>query len=88
MRFREHRGSLRASMETVVELPDKAALVLRLKRIYEDEGYFRPFTADDVKVEPYASDDGKALRDERIGWDTYLVTIRDLPVGFTDGPAD
>lgn len=26
------------------------------------------------------------MQDDRIGWDTYIVTINDQAVGFTDGP--
>lgn len=36
---------------------------------------------DSLKVEPYA-------KDERIGWDTYLVTVDGKAVGFTNGPLE
>lgn len=36
-----------------------------------------PVTA--VKVEPY-------WFDERIGWDTHIVTVDGSPFGFTNGP--
>jgi hypothetical protein len=36
-------------------------------------------TEEQIEVRHYAAD-------ERIGWDTYLVTVNGCPVGYTDGP--
>lgn len=34
-----------------------------------------------VRITPYTYDD-------RIGWDTYLVTVNGVPFGYTDGGVD
>jgi hypothetical protein len=69
MKYRDHRGGLRASMETVREIAPKIdALAIILKV---------PPSA--IIVEKY----GDGI-DERIGWDTHLVCVEGLPVGFTD----
>lgn len=90
MKFREHRGSLAAAMETVVELePTKSAVIAHAKKLALACGFFfteeeldRELTLDTVKVEPYGFD-------QRIGWDTHLVTstYTAIPIiGFTSGP--
>lgn len=83
MKFRTHRGSLAESMETVVDLPDRAALISHVNAEYRstldimDRG---DFTDDEIEVAPYGFD-------KRIGWDTYLVTARGFgPLGMADGP--
>ena len=63
-------------MKTVVELADKAALVEHLREQYGD---FEPVSDARVKVEWYAYD-------SRIDWQTYIVTLNEGAVGFTDGP--
>lgn len=80
MKFREHRGSLDESMETCVELDDRADLVAHMRR--QLAHYYFEFEDAQLKVEPYAID-------KRIGWlDTHIVTIDGYGVvGFTDGPA-
>jgi hypothetical protein len=37
--------------------------------------------AGEIEVKPYTYD-------ERIGWDTYIVTVDGAAVGFTDGAID
>ncbi|UXN70914.1 hypothetical protein N8A98_06925 [Devosia neptuniae] len=77
MKFRWHRGSLADSMDTVVEFNGtKEALTVLLKA--DALPWFPPLDIHDVLVEPYTVDD-------RIGWDTYLVTVDGKAVGFTDG---
>lgn len=74
-RFREHRGSLADSLETVVTLETRADLIAHLGRV------LAPFKVTDQIVETrhYAFDD-------RIGWNTYIVVVHGHgPVGFTDG---
>jgi hypothetical protein len=97
MKFRPHRGSLHNSMDDIVVLPDRAALVAHLSHDLGRWGY--QLDASDLRIEPY-------IFDERNGWDTHIVTIRNkqiLPgvwffsshvgpdyfgaIGFTDGPA-
>lgn len=78
--FREHRGLLVDSMLTVREV---------------NLGDLRAYVADvtggefhDVVVEPYGVD-GKAFFDQRIGWNTYIVTAPGYGVlGFTNGPVE
>lgn len=76
-KFRFHRGSLADSMATVVEVDGRTALIDLL-----DDTIIRdlPPKAYAVTVKPYGG------IDERIGWDTYIVLVDEIPVGFTDGP--
>ena len=75
-RFREHRQSLEASMRTVVFLETRAQLILHLRAVLAPV----PVAEADILVRHYTFD-------KRIGWDTYLIVVRDYgPVGFTDGP--
>lgn len=79
MRFREHRGGLAESMATEVELAGRDALVVHVRALLELWGICVRDCA--VHVEPYAYD-------ERVGWDTYIVTLDGYGVvGFTDGPS-
>lgn len=71
MKYRPHSmfGTLDESMEKVVELKDQADL---LKHLNQERAWCGVSLEDaDVKVEPYGYD-------ERINWDTYLVTIRNV----------
>lgn len=71
MRYRDHRGSLNESMETVKEFTTKDELGLHLKELH-------PYLNGKITIEPYAFD-------KRIGWDTHIVCIGQHGVGFTDG---
>lgn len=71
MKFRPHRAQLDESMAEVVVLPDHAALVAHLANDLKRWGY--QLNETDVRVEPYVYDD-------RIGWDTHIVTIRNQQV--------
>jgi len=78
MKVREHRGSLDDSMATVREVKDRAELL----GIIQEQ--LKPFevsvTHEQIHVEPYC-------RDERTGWDTWLITIDGYGVwGMADGP--
>lgn len=88
MRFREHRGSLADSMETVVSFDQgRDALIRYCQLLLKPYGY--EFDSSQFHVEPYGSPDGRAFRDSRVDppWDTHLVTIDGYGVmGFTDGP--
>lgn len=77
-RYRDHRGSLVDSLATLIEVADRDALVAHLRGLY---GRFETVDAESVKVRPYCYD-------ERIAWDTYVVTLNGGAVGFTDGPVD
>ena len=78
MKFREHRGHLTDSMKTVVDIVDREALISLLQSRLQPCGF--TFASKDLKIEPYGLDD-------RINWDTNIVTIAGYGVaGFTDGP--
>ncbi|MES0444990.1 MAG: hypothetical protein ABUJ92_00455 [Desulfobacterales bacterium] len=74
--FREHRGLLDDSMETVIKLESFEELEAKAKEITEFYGW-----GDEVKVEPYAYD-------IRIEWDTHLVTVGGNAIGFTNAMVD
>lgn len=76
--FRHHRGSLSDSMATAVVVRSVADLVALVGPGLEQYGH--TLTVDEVEVRPYCYD-------ERIAWDTYLVTVHAWGViGFTSGP--
>jgi len=77
MKFREHRGELHESMATVCEIADHAAL---LARVRERWGALLHYSDEQVTVRQYP-------HDKRVGWNTHIVSIDGLPVGFTDGPS-
>lgn len=84
MRFREHRGQLADSMETLVTVEDRAELVEHCKKLLEPySGWvdFWKIRTDELEIKPYMD-----RPDTRIGWDkTYIVTIPGYGVmGFTD----
>ena len=84
MKFREHRGSTDDSLETLVEVPDKAALIAHVKKLFEPYGPFSPaINFDGLMITNYY-----ARYDHRTGWRaTFIVTVPGLgPVGYTDGP--
>ncbi len=82
-KFREHRGGLAESMETVVEVETKADLAAHMRSKLAPFGF--NFEDADLMVKPYG-ENGLPMHDERIGWDTYVVTIEGYGVaGFTNG---
>lgn len=76
MLFREHRGSLDETMETVVELdPTLEALIAHIGKLFMEED-LHPISKIEVKYYGY---------DARIGWETYIVTSKGWGViGFTN----
>lgn len=80
MKFREHRSTLSGSMATMVEVADYAALLDHVRKLLWPT--FPPVTSEMVHIKPYGWD-------ERIGWDTHIVTLDGYGVlGFTDGRGD
>ena len=78
MKVRPHRGSLEDSMQCVEELSgtlEDLVEFLNTGDVYMN-GHITPAM---VKVEPY-------MFDNRIGWDTYIITVKGRCVGFADGP--
>lgn len=79
-KYRDHRGTLDDSMQTVREVADFAALFEYLRSDLASFGF--TLTPGMVDIAPYGVD-------SRIGWDTYIVRIDGYGVaGFTDGPLD
>lgn len=76
MKVRQHRGGLEESLATTVSIPPTIeALTLFISSV---EDLFINSSA--IHVEKYCYDD-------RIWWDTYIITVDGLGVfGFTDGP--
>lgn len=78
--FRFHRGSLADSMDTVVEIKDLEHLVNLIEESWAVQ-------IDALKIEQY-------MKDDRIDWDTQIVSIRvcadgncvTYPVGFLNQP--
>lgn len=78
-KFREHRGSLADSMATALPCRSRQELVAICKDLLRPFGFVLS-NVEKLKVERYVYDD-------RIGWDTHIVTIPDYGViGWTDGP--
>lgn len=76
LKFREHRGGLQESMETVVEVVGRSDLAMHLADVLG-----RTVTPAALSSSPYGG------MDNRIGWDTHLVMLEGFgPVGFTDAP--
>jgi hypothetical protein len=79
MKFREHRGTLDDSMLTCVEVDDFVGLVKHLQKIWGE--WSLPIIPGALKIEHYCYDG-------RIGWNTYIVTMKGQVLGFTDGPLE
>ena len=75
MKIRFHRGTLEEAMKTVVEIPATRKAVA--DRLTQDLG--RPVLPKDLVISNYC-------RDDRIGWDTHLVSWKGQAVAFTDSP--
>ena len=77
--YREHRGSLDDSMQTVIEIKSKAELREHILKVDD----WAPL-AGKLTIEKY----GTKPLDERIGWDTHIVMWNKTVMGFTNGPLD
>lgn len=77
--YRSHRGGLHDSMETVRPVKGFDDLVAVLRQEREGWPDQSVVTSGSVLVKPYGFD-------ERIGWDTHVVTVAGRAVGFTNGP--
>lgn len=79
MKFREHRGGLADSMATMVELPNRAALIDHLCALARSWPTFPLITSETVHIEFFGWDN-------RIDWEkTYIVTLDGYGVlGFTN----
>lgn len=80
MKFRQHRGgSLKSSMETLVEVENQEALQKHIDFIYANVLGF-PWKTP-IKISLYIN-----WLDARVGWQkTYVVVVDGWgPIGFTD----
>ncbi len=78
MKFREHRGQLKESLKTVVDIDSRAELVKHVREMLKEINF--EFQDADLTVEKYA-------HDSRTKWDMYIVRVQKYgTVGFTDGP--
>jgi hypothetical protein len=68
-------ASLEEAMQSLVEIPDRPALIAYLTEHY---GFWSPTDAN-VTIEYYGFD-------RRTGWDTHLVCVDGKAALFTDGP--
>lgn len=77
MRVREHRGSLVDSLKTVKEIPaTKEDLVDHINNVLGLPGMF--FGPGSITIV------GQGF-DKRIGWDTYLIVVKDFGIfGYCD----
>lgn len=75
--FRQHRGSFKEAMKTVIEVRDKVDLFNYLKH---DLSGYKLESMDQLTITPYSG------IDSRNGWDTYIVCINGAAIGFTNGP--
>ena len=71
--YRQHTGSLEASMKTLVTLTSFKALEDHVRNQFGIDKNAK------IEVKPY-------VKDIRNGWDTYIVTADERPTGFTNGP--
>lgn len=81
MQFREHRDTIAESIDTIVTLKDRQALVEHCQKFLAPLGIqFEP----DALTLTYYSD----IPDTRVGWErTYIVIIEGHGViGFSDSP--
>jgi len=74
-KYRDHRGSLADSMETVREFQTGKELADCVHGLWGMTG------EEKIEVNRFAFD-------KRINWDTYIVTADGSPVGMTDGPVE
>lgn len=80
MLFREHKGDLDESMQTVFEFNTIIELVEHMSNLLFPFGM--TVTSDMVSITPY-------IYDHRIGWNTYIVVVKDYgAIGFANGYCD
>jgi hypothetical protein len=80
-KFREHRGTFVDSMATMVELPDRAALVRHCQDLLAPFGF--TFDRDQLHVSFYSPD-------RRVDWEENWIILIDGygPIGYIDGLHD
>lgn len=78
MKFRLHKGSLIASMATVVDIEATKQAIVDHYNSLQMLGA-APCTPQDIEVKPYGYD-------HRNCWDTHIVVCSEGVIGFTNGP--
>lgn len=73
VKFRFHKGGLAESMQTAIDVKSKGDIA----KAFNDK-FNACILASDLECSYYAYD-------ERIKWDTYLVTHRGSAIGFANG---
>ena len=82
MLFRQHRGSLSDSMDTCVSIRNNMKALANLISTFNLFRDDRKITEDMLEVKEYGFD-------ERINWNTYIVSVKDFGVvGFTSEPVN
>lgn len=80
VKYRPHRGTLAEAMKEVIEVENLQDLIEHMQQEVIDWYPLNELpTLENTKIEPYIFDD-------RIGWDTHIVTVNGQAWGFTDGP--
>lgn len=78
MKFREHRGRLKESLKTVIDIDSREELLKHVRELMKRYNF--EFPDEELTVEKFA-------HDPRTQWDTYIVRLKGYgTVGFTDGP--
>lgn len=83
IQYRPQRGGLAASMREMKTFFDWKEFLVHIAKEWDQAfpGNKIGDVFDDVEVKKY----GTGI-DERIGWDTHIVTVKGYVIGFTDGP--
>lgn len=76
MKIRQHRGSLSDSMETAEDIAPTIEAI-KAYFIKNSDPIFYSLYQGDIEVKPYGFD-------ERINWNTHIITVNGNAVGFTD----
>ncbi len=70
--YRDHRGGLAESMETVLEMSDFSEL---------ERHIFKLYGKGEITIKPYGFD-------KRINWNTHIVCHDGHVTGFTNAPVE
>lgn len=74
MKIRQHRAFLEDSIKTVTEIEPTISAI---RAYFKQESPFPDMYNGKIEIKPYDFD-------ERINWDTYIITIDGNAIGFTN----
>ena len=78
MKYREHRGSLASSMETVKYVSDKESLIALIIEQLSPYAHGLDINENTVRCDPFGFDG-------RINWNSHIISLDGYGVlGFTD----